>query len=95
MTYDSGEQIVEPEVDLSSFLERQRLSGDEQLTVVAPNEDQDDIDISLAHHGVRAQVIANQRKGKVQQIEWDESLEILSREKATADATRGTFVIQF
>lgn len=28
-------------------------------------------------------------KGKVQTIEWDEELENLSREKATADASRG------
>lgn len=83
-----GEEIVEPEVDLSSFLERQRLSAASPHALIATNADEDDIDISLAHHGLSQRMTANAKKGKAQQIEWDESLETLSREKATADATR-------
>ncbi|KAK7680874.1 hypothetical protein QCA50_016184 [Cerrena zonata] len=84
-----GEEIVEPEVDLSSFLERQRLSeGQPHTTIVVEEEDDSDIDTSLALHGLTPQAVANSKKGKVQQIEWDESLETLRREKANADATR-------
>ncbi|KAG1810521.1 hypothetical protein EV424DRAFT_1542893 [Suillus variegatus] len=46
-----GEEIHEPEVDLSSFLARQRLSDVSDTTVVAavPPVDDDDIDHELAH----------------------------------------------
>ena len=85
---DVGEEILEPEVDLSSFLERQRLSEDRPD---APeSEDDSDIDQSLVQQFLTPHDTANSKKGRVQQIEWDESLETLSREKANADATRGT-----
>lgn len=81
---------MEPEVDLSSFLERQRLSEGKLPTVIPPEEEDDsDIDTSLVNHSLSPQAVANSKKGKVQHIEWDESLETLSREKANADATRG------
>ncbi|KAH8101265.1 hypothetical protein BXZ70DRAFT_1007646 [Cristinia sonorae] len=83
-----GEPIVEPEVDLSSFLERQKLS-DDALSPPPPEEDDDvDTSIQLPLHASGAK-LANTKKGKVQQIEWDQSLEELTREKAAADATRG------
>ncbi|PBK68287.1 hypothetical protein ARMSODRAFT_988798 [Armillaria solidipes] len=85
-----GEPIVEPEVDLSSFLGRQRLSDDpaSSLQATLPDDD-DDVDHSLAHissRGVGAE--APSRKGKVEQIAWDDELDELSREKAIADANR-------
>ncbi|KAK0219380.1 hypothetical protein EDD85DRAFT_345302 [Armillaria nabsnona] len=85
-----GEPIVEPDVDLSSFLGRQRLSDNPVLSLQATlPDDDDDVDHSLAHissHGVGAE--APSRKGKVEQIAWDDELDELSREKAIADANR-------
>ncbi|KAK0184856.1 hypothetical protein F5146DRAFT_1105974 [Armillaria mellea] len=85
-----GEPIMEPEVDLSSFLGRQRLSDDpvSSLQATLPDDD-DDVDHSLAHIsscGVGAEALS--RKGKVEQIAWDDELDELSREKAVADANR-------
>lgn len=60
--------------------------------MAAPPEDDDDIDHSLADLHLRETEKQNKdKKGKVRQIEWDNTLEELSREKAAADATRGTF----
>lgn len=81
-----GEPIIEPEIDLSEFLEKQRLSP--QPSSAPPPEDHDDIDTSIAQVTSRSKA-SNVRKGKLQQIEWDSSLEELRREKAAADATRG------
>ncbi|KAK0451213.1 uncharacterized protein EV420DRAFT_727361 [Desarmillaria tabescens] len=81
-----GEPIVEPEVDLSSFLGRQRLSDNPESTL---SGDDDDVDHSLAHissRGIGSE--APTRKGKVEQIAWDDELDELSREKAVADANR-------
>lgn len=83
---------MEPEVDLSSFLGGQRLSDDpvSSLQATLPDDD-DDVDHSLAHissRGVGAEALS--RKGKVEQIAWDDELDELSREKAVADANRGS-----
>ncbi|EPS99296.1 hypothetical protein FOMPIDRAFT_1124665 [Fomitopsis schrenkii] len=81
-----GEEVVESEVDLSSFLERQRLSPQESSAPLPPEEDPE-IDASVASILPGRQGGASQsKKGKVQQIEWDESLEAMSREKAAAEA---------
>ncbi len=80
-----GEEVVEPEVDLSAFLDRQRLSPGSSSTPPPPDEE-DDIDTTVAHIG-KAQT--HSKKGRLQQIEWDEELENMSREKAAAEATRG------
>jgi len=80
-----GEPLVEPEVDLSSFLARQRLADDQPL-LPQPDED-DDIDTSLPDFTAGTGPVKT-KKGKVQQVEWDASLEEMSREKAAADATR-------
>ncbi|TFK92906.1 hypothetical protein K466DRAFT_594841 [Polyporus arcularius HHB13444] len=82
-----GEEVVEPEVDISSLLERQRLSPGPSVVSPASDED-DDVDKSLAHIGGEGRVLAQSKKGRVQQIEWDAELEELSREKAAAEATR-------
>ncbi|KAF8656123.1 hypothetical protein AX16_002761 [Volvariella volvacea WC 439] len=93
-----GEPVVEPEVDLSNFLERQRISEgpSPSLDVAAPKKediDDDDIDHTLDHilpgsSSNRRNEVLRAQKGRVTQIEWDEELEVLSREKAAADATR-------
>ncbi|KAI0729145.1 hypothetical protein C8Q72DRAFT_993575 [Fomitopsis betulina] len=81
-----GEEVAEPEVDLSSFLERQRLSDHESSAPPPPDEDPE-IDASVASilPGTQGHV-PQSKKGKVQQIEWDQSLEAMSREKAAAEA---------
>ncbi|KAG6887348.1 hypothetical protein C0992_012777 [Termitomyces sp. T32_za158] len=80
-----GEPIVEPEVDLSAFLEKQRITdaGPSSNPVDPVHED---IDTSLAHIGSQSRVAAQTKKGKVEKIEWDEELENMSREKASAEA---------
>lgn len=52
-------------------------------------EDEDGIDHSLAHLTSGLDLADGSKKGRVQQIEWDNSLAELSREKAAAEATRG------
>ncbi|KAF7365844.1 hypothetical protein MVEN_00458600 [Mycena venus] len=84
-----GEPEVEPEVDLSSFLERQRISdapGPSILPSTADTADDDDVDHSLAHISSNGIKPVTSRKGKVEQIEWDEGLDELEREKASAEA---------
>ncbi|EGN92604.1 hypothetical protein SERLA73DRAFT_190779 [Serpula lacrymans var. lacrymans S7.3] len=84
-----GEEIREPEVDLSAFLERQKLSDDSgPSTVSPPVDDDDDIDHSLDHISSHRQPVSQSKKGRVQTLEWDEALEEMSREKAAAEATR-------
>ncbi|KAF9526200.1 hypothetical protein CPB83DRAFT_495904 [Crepidotus variabilis] len=90
-----GEPIVEPEVDLSTFLEKQKISDDVGPTISVPAVDlaynEDDVDESLSHitsDPSKRAVQSASRKGKVQQIEWDENLEELSREKRASEATK-------
>ncbi|KAG1751811.1 hypothetical protein EDB19DRAFT_1673696 [Suillus lakei] len=84
-----GEEIREPEIDLSSFLARQRLSDVSETTVMAaPQVDDDDIDHELAHISSHRIPPPTSQKGRVQSIEWDAELEEMSREKAAADASR-------
>ncbi|KAF8553274.1 hypothetical protein OG21DRAFT_1485540 [Imleria badia] len=86
-----GEEIKEPEVDLSAFLERQRLSETAPALSGGPDaleEDEDEIDHSLAHITSQRQLTLQSKKGRVKTIEWDDSLEQMSREKAAAEANR-------
>ena len=87
-----GEEIKEPEIDLSNFLARQRLDDTAGPSILEPtNEpDEDEVDHSLAHlNPVGLQSAHKSMKGRVQMIEWDEELENMNREKAIADANRG------
>lgn len=80
-----GEPIVEPEVDLATFLEKQRITD---VKDPGPQVDDDDIDTSLAHISSAAnhsKAVAD-KKGKVHEIEWDRGLEEMIREKAAAEA---------
>ena len=88
---NKGEEVVEPEVDLSAFLEKQRLS--ESARTCAGEEgadaDADEIDTSLAHLSSQRQPAPRPQKGRVQTIEWDEALEQMRRDKSAAEANRG------
>lgn len=78
-------------MDLSRFLEKQRVTDAPDSLLDADHDDDDDVDTSLAHitsHTSR-RTTAPSRKGKVEQVEWDEQLEFISRAKATAEATWG------
>ena len=86
-----GEEIREPEVDLSSFLEKQRLSDVSEAIAVVPRVGDDDIDYELAHISSHRSLPPTSQKGRVQTIEWDGELEEMSRAKAAADACRGDF----
>ncbi|KAJ7434116.1 hypothetical protein B0H11DRAFT_2179383 [Mycena galericulata] len=78
----AGEPEVEPEVDLSSFLEQQRIL--DEPPALTPNDpvDEDDVEHTLAH-------ISSGGVNKT--IEWDEDLDALEREKATAEAIWGEY----
>ncbi|KAF5390571.1 hypothetical protein D9757_002730 [Collybiopsis confluens] len=74
-----GEPTVEPEVDLTAFLEKQK-----SRKPPSPSSPEDDIDHTLDD------LVSKQTnlKGKVRELEWDQSLEDLLREKESADANR-------
>ncbi|KAF7976555.1 hypothetical protein HWV62_6213 [Athelia sp. TMB] len=83
----TGEEEVEPEVDLSSFLERQRISDASfGPSSAPPPPDDDEVDTTLAHISSRPQGPAPSKKGNVHTIEWDKMLEEMTREKAAAEA---------
>jgi hypothetical protein len=94
-----GEPIVEPEVDLTAFLARQRLQDEEEIDnvilsgpkAVADEAELADIDHSLAHIGTgkTASSAVRDGKGKAQVVAWDQELEDMRREKDVADAQRG------
>ncbi|KAH6907392.1 hypothetical protein BKA70DRAFT_1285612 [Coprinopsis sp. MPI-PUGE-AT-0042] len=75
-----GEPIVEPEVDLSEFMERQRISDEPSPALML------DMDSSLAHISSKSIRSPVDRKGKVQQVEWDRELDEMTKEKAAAEA---------
>ena len=89
---DAGEEIKEPEVDLSNFLARQRLDDAISPSILKPttDPDEDEVDHSLAHlKSAGLHSVQKPMKGRVQTREWDEELENMSREMAAADANRG------
>ena len=81
----------EPEVDLSAFLERQRLTDNAPLGLGAEaDHEDDDVDKSLMYlNSANKGGLTGKSKPFVQTIEWDESLEELLKEKEAADANRG------
>ncbi|KAF9040038.1 hypothetical protein BJ165DRAFT_1416442 [Panaeolus papilionaceus] len=87
-----GEAIVEPEVDLSTFLEKQRIAEDIGPVASAKEKkdyDENDVDTSISHmlasRGISKPIVP--QKGKVEVIEWDEKLDEMTREKKAAEAT--------
>lgn len=83
-----GEPILEPEVDISELLSKQKLDESGGGPVYERQEDEDDVDRTVAHIGSGRTAQSDARKGKVQAVEWDEELEELQREKAAFEATR-------
>ena len=82
---------MEPEVDLTTFLEKQRQDPEPSAVAAPLTHDEDEIDASLAHMVIGGAEDVHTKKGKVQQMQWDASLEEMSREKAAADAARGAW----
>ena len=81
---------MDPEVDLSAFLARQRLEDSSRPLFSQPTNDKDDdVDPSLAHINPISCNKLPSRKGKVQQIEWDASLEEMEHNKNVAQARSG------
>ena len=86
-----GEPILEPEVDITTLLERQKLDEASGPVYEKPVDD-DDVDHTIAPTIGSGRHIHSDpalRKGKIQTVEWDEELEELKREKAAFEATRG------
>lgn len=72
------------------MLEKQRLSDNTTWTSMSADQaDEGEVDTTLTHIGSQRNGLGSSKKGKVEQIEWDHELEAMSREKASADATRG------
>jgi len=89
--WNIGEEEIEPEVDLSSFLERQRLSEESPGPSAPPPPNEGEVDESLAHISSRPHGPSQSKKGKIQTIDWNEELDAMIREKAAAEATWGAF----
>ena len=75
---------------MTKFLERQRLEDVPDVAAPLHQIDDDDVDHSLDSIGLRKHETGPSMKGKVQQIEWDTTLQEMSREKAEAEAKWGT-----
>ena len=97
-----GEPIVEPEIDLTNFLERQRLADDTDLPIIPgaskDNKDNEDVDTTLAHissYPSRSNPQATSKKGKLEQIIWDEEIDRMNRDKKAAEATWGMMTLIF
>lgn len=74
---------------MTSFLERQRAQDDHPSLISPSPEDDDGVDHSLAHLTLGFSKSDQSKKGRVQQVDWDDSFAEMSREKAAAEATRG------
>lgn len=85
---------MESEVDLSAFLARQRLGDPPGGTLVSAtlSVDDDDVDHSVAHISSNPLAERHSRKGKVQQINWDASLEKMQHDKNVAQAQSGVYI---
>jgi len=86
----------EPEVDLSSFLARQRLADPED-GILATKQPEDDGDVDHTLSGILAgsSTKVKPRKNNVQTIDWDASLDELKREKESAEAVWGMVGLSF
>jgi hypothetical protein len=76
---------------LSAFLERQRLEDAPTLSLVPSMVEDDDVDHSLTHITSNPLHERQSRKGNVQEIEWDASLEAMQRDKNIAQAQSGPY----
>ena len=82
-------------MDLSAFLERQRISEPAAFSAAPQQDDGDDdgdIDHDLDHITSGKKTHARPTKGNVQTIVWDKELEEMKREKDAAEAARGTIL---
>lgn len=82
---------MEPEVDLSAFLARQRMEDLPDPLLISATVDDDDVDHSLAHITSNPLAEHQSRKGKVRQIEWDPSLEEMQHDNNVAQAQSGEY----
>jgi len=92
MRFCEGEEVKDPEVDLSAFLERQRISEAATLSTAPQEDDDDDIDHDLDHITSGRKAYTRPKKGNVQTVIWDQDLEEMKREKDAAEAARGVFL---
>lgn len=86
------EEEPEPEIDLSSFLDRQRIADQEDPTSSREKEFDDDVDYSLSNLPSASSSAIKTRKNKTQTIQWDASMDQLKREKEAAEAVWGLFL---
>ncbi|KAI0290737.1 hypothetical protein B0F90DRAFT_1854779, partial [Multifurca ochricompacta] len=76
-----GQPIIEPEVDLSTFLARDRLEDSHGSMLTPAPANDNDVDHSLAHIISIPHAERSSRKGKAQPIEWDTSLQEMQHER--------------
>ncbi|KAJ6556419.1 hypothetical protein B0H19DRAFT_994589 [Mycena capillaripes] len=82
------EPEVEPEVDLSSFVERQRISDARWHRPPIPANATEGADCDDDDHVFERNKASHVSQGEGRQIEWDEGLDELDRKKASAEAIR-------
>lgn len=80
-------------MDLSAFLERQRMEDPPGSSLVPAIADDDDIDHSLAHITSNPLADRRSRKGKTQHIDWDDSLEEMQHDNNIARAQSGAYYL--
>ncbi|KAF9039002.1 hypothetical protein BDZ89DRAFT_945505 [Hymenopellis radicata] len=86
--YLSREPILPPEIDLSSFLERQLNLDVDAPILKTVDINEDDVDYSLAHISSRGIANPDYGKGKIEEIEWDDDMDEMTREKTTELTSR-------
>lgn len=81
---------MQPEVDISGFLEKQRIKLSESIneTAVSGFAEEEDVDHTLAHISSRG-IGQPKRSLKKETIHWDASLDEMKREKEGAEAMWG------
>ena len=89
LTFYLAEEEPEPEVDLSIFLERQRLTDQDDRISYKEEEFDDGIDHSLSNLPLASSSGSKTRKNKTQTIQWDASMDQLKQEKEAAEAVWG------
>ena len=79
-------------------MEKQRLADDTDLPSIPgsskDNKDDEDVDTTLAHISSYPSHL-NPKKGKLEQIVWDEEIDRMNRDKKAAEATWGMITSNF
>ncbi|KAG8941409.1 hypothetical protein FRC04_004202 [Tulasnella sp. 424] len=84
------EEEPEPEIDLSKFLEKQRLAPDDDNGVLSSRRGADDDDIDHSLDNLLDPSVRRNADGRkhIETVEWTQEMEAMAQEKSQADAAR-------